>query len=87
MLPLGTHCVTLRMVELVPFMRTYCFRLARFSKQLQVKIIDLICLQFSKKKVMSCYSHIYDLPHYCCNIKEQLVLHCKSVGSTWCSFG
>ena len=58
MLPLGTHCVTLRMVELVPFMRTYCFRLARFSKQLQVKIIDLICLQFSKKKVMSCYSHI-----------------------------
>ena len=58
MLPLGTHCVILRMVELVPFMRTYCFRLARFSKQLQVKIIDFICLQFSKKKVMSCYSHI-----------------------------
>ena len=58
MLPLGTHCVTLRMVELVPFMRTYCFRLVKFSKQLQVKIFDLICLQFSKKKVMSCYSHI-----------------------------
>ena len=32
MLPLATHCVTISKAELVPFMRTYCFPLARFSK-------------------------------------------------------
>ena len=32
MLPLATHCVTISEAELVPFMRTYCFPLASFSK-------------------------------------------------------
>ena len=32
MLPLAAHCVTISKAELVPFMRTYCFPLARFSK-------------------------------------------------------